>query len=45
MGKISIITHLMVPAYVTMYSLKITIIANITATHPVLQKINEYFKM
>ena len=38
MGKISIITQLMVPVYVTMYSLKITIIANVAANHPLSQK-------
>ena len=44
MGEVSTITQLQVPVYVTTYFLKITIMANITATHPVLQKINGYFK-
>ena len=37
-SKILVITQLQVPAYVTMYFLLITIMANVAAKHPLLQK-------
>ena len=43
-SKISVITQLRVPAYVTMYFLIITLMANVAAKHPLLQKNATNFK-
>ena len=45
MSKISVITQLQVTAYVAMYFLKITFMANVTAEHPIVQNKSTHFKI
>ena len=44
-SKISVITQLQVPAYVTMYFLLITIMAKVVAKHSLLEKNSKKIKM